>query len=67
MITSCCTTSAPVLLPPPCPIWSNDAIDDLALLIHMQELGEIDIVALEYQLGENERHCRALDAFLAEE
>ena len=26
-----------------------------------------DIIDLEYQLGENQRHCEALDAFLEEE
>ena len=64
---SCATTGAPVLKPPPCPQWSEYAIDDLVMLLEMQEAGELDIVSLEYQLGENQRHCEALDAFLEEE
>ena len=32
----------------------------------MQAAGEIDITSLEYQLGEDQRHCEALDAFLEE-
>jgi hypothetical protein len=37
------------------------------MLLTLQEVGDIDIVSLEYQLGENNRHCEALDAFLEEE
>jgi hypothetical protein len=33
----------------------------------MQAAGEIGMVSLEYQLGENQRHCAALDAFLEDE
>ena len=65
--TSCCTTGAPVLKPPPCPQWQPDAIGDLEMLLYMQEVGDIEIVDLEYQLGENQRHCIALDAFLEDE
>ena len=64
---SCATSGAPVLKPPACPLWSDDAIDDLDMLLTLQEAGDIDIVSLEYQLGENNRHCEALDAFLEEE
>tara|TARA_X000001382_G_C3082425_1_gene150953 strand:- start:220 stop:390 length:171 start_codon:yes stop_codon:yes gene_type:complete len=56
-----------VLKPPPCPQWSEYAIDDLVMLLEMQEAGKLDIVSLEYQLGENQRHCEALDAFLEDE
>jgi len=62
---SCCITSGPsVLKPPACPVWSEYAIDDLEMLLSLQETGVIDIVSLESQLGENERHCESLDAFL---
>ena len=63
---SSCRHVVPVLKPPPCPMWSEAAILNLETLLHMQELGEIDIISLEYQLGENQRHCEALDAFLEE-
>jgi hypothetical protein len=33
----------------------------------MQAAGEIDMESLEYQIGENQRHCMALDAFLEDE
>ena len=64
---SCITSGAPVLKPPACPLWSDYAIDDLEMLLALQEAGYIDIVSLEYQLGENNRHCEALDAFLEDE
>ena len=64
---SCATTGTPVLKPPPCPQWSEYAVDDLVMLLTLQEAGELDIVSLEYQLGENQRHCEALDAFLEDE
>tara|TARA_Y100000996_G_scaffold380470_1_gene334386 strand:+ start:2513 stop:2662 length:150 start_codon:yes stop_codon:yes gene_type:complete len=48
-------------------MWSEDAIVDLEVLLEMQAVGEVDIVDLEYQLGENQRHCEALDAFLEDE
>ena len=63
-LISCATTGAPVLKPPACPLWSDYAIDDLEMLLALQQAGEIDIESLEYQLGENQRHCEALDAFL---
>ena len=66
MISGCCTTGTPVLKPSPCPQWSDYAIDDLEMLLTLQEAGDIDIVSLEYQLGENHRHCEALDAFLTD-
>ena len=53
--------------PPPCPQWQADAIGDLEMLLYMHEVGDIDIVDLEHQLGENQRHCKALDAFLEDE
>ena len=56
-----------MLKPPACPLWSDEAIDDLDMILTLQEDGQIDIVSLEYQLGENQRHCEALDAFLEEE
>ena len=62
--SSCCTTGAPVLKPPACPVWQSDAVGDLEMLLYMQEVGDIEIVDLEYQLGEQQRHCEALDAFL---
>lgn len=65
--SSCTTTGAPVLNPPTCPGWTEDAVLDLEMLLHMQETGEIDIVDSSYQLGENQRHCEALDAFLEDE
>ena len=65
--TSCATSGAAVLRPPACPQWSEDSITDLEMLLELQEAGELDIVSLEYQLGENQRHCEALDAFLEEE
>jgi hypothetical protein len=37
------------------------------MLLELQEAGELDIISLEFQLGENQRHCEALDAFLGEE
>jgi len=66
-LSGCCTTKVPVLKPPPCPEWSDNASVDLEMLIQMQEVGEIDIVDLEYQLGQNHRHCEALDGFLTTE
>ena len=67
LLTSCVTSGAPVLKPPACPLWSDYAIDDLEMLLALQEAGDVDIESLEYQLGENQRHCEALDAFLEEE
>ena len=67
LLTSCVTSGAPVLKPPACPLWSDYAIDELEMLLALQEAGDIDIESLEYQLGENQRHCEALDAFLEEE
>ena len=67
LLTSCVTSGAPVLKPPACPLWSDYAIDDLEMLLALQEAGDIDIESLEYQLGENQRHCEALDAFLEDE
>lgn len=51
-------------MPPACPVWSDYAIDDLEMLLTLQEDGDIDIVSLEHQLGENDRHCDALDKYL---
>tara|TARA_Y100001951_G_C11127669_1_gene176435 strand:+ start:364 stop:537 length:174 start_codon:yes stop_codon:yes gene_type:complete len=51
-------------MPPACPIWSEDAVLDLEMLLELQKAGEVDIVDLEYQLGEQHRQCEALDAFL---
>ena len=34
------------------------------MLLDLQTIGEIDIIDLEYQLGEQQRHCEALDAYL---
>ena len=62
--SACCTTGTPVLKPSACPQWSEYAIVELELLLELQKAGEIDIASLEYQLGENQRHCEALDAFL---
>jgi len=45
-------------------VWQGDAVGDLEMLLYMQETGDIEIVDLEYQLGEQQRHCEALDAFL---
>ena len=67
LLTISCATRAPVLKPSPCPQWSEYAIDDLVMLLELQEAGRLDIVSLEYQLGENQRHCEALDAFLEDE
>jgi len=53
-----------VAKPPACPLWSDDAIDDLDMLLSLNQAGELDIVSLEYQLGENFRHCEALDTYL---
>jgi len=55
------------LKPPACPLWSDYALDDLEMILSLQEAGELDIESLEYQLGENQRHCEALDAFLEDE
>ena len=59
-----CVTGVPVLKPPACPKWSGDAILDLEKLLFLQEVGEIEIVDLEYHLGLQEKQCEALDAFL---
>ena len=59
-----CVTGVPILKPPACPMWSEDAIIDLEKLIALQHIGELDIVDLEYHLGLQQRHCEALDAFL---
>ena len=64
---SCVTSGAPVLKPPACPLWSDYALDDLEMILSLQEAGDLDIESLEYQLGENQRHCEALDAFLEDE
>tara|TARA_R110000822_G_scaffold52235_8_gene135357 strand:+ start:12184 stop:12330 length:147 start_codon:yes stop_codon:yes gene_type:complete len=45
-------------------VWSDYAVDDLEMLLVLQENGDIDIVSLESQLGENDRHCAALDSYL---
>lgn len=50
--------------PPPCPAWSEEAIVELELLYSLYEAGEIDMESLDYQLGENQRHCEALDKYL---
>ncbi|NRA11447.1 MAG: hypothetical protein HRT57_05795 [Crocinitomicaceae bacterium] len=54
-------------MPPACPKWTEDAILDLELLLVLQNAGEIDIIDLEYQLGSQQRHCEALDAFLKDD
>ena len=54
-------------MPPACPIWSEDAVLDLEMLLELQKAGVFDIVDLEYQLGSQQRHCEALDAFLKDE
>ena len=54
-------------MPPACPKWTEDAIFDLELLLELQNSGVIDIADLGYQLGENLRHCEALDAFLKDD
>ena len=53
--------------PPACPKWHENAIFDLEMLLELQNAGEIDIVDLEYQLGEQQRHCEALDAYLKDD
>jgi len=53
-----------VVIPPACPVWSEEAISELEFLYVLQELGEIDMESLYYQLGENQRHCEALDVYL---
>jgi len=45
-------------------VWSEEAINELVALLELQSEGEIDMTSLEWQLGENLRHCEALDAFL---
>jgi hypothetical protein len=59
-----CPGSAPVLKPLACPVWADEAIVDYEMLLALQEAGTIDIRSLEYQLGEDDRQCEALDAFL---
>lgn len=63
----CATSGVSNLEPPACPRWNNDAIIDLEMLLELQNAGEIDIVDLEYQLGEQQRHCEALDAYLKDD
>ena len=46
--------------PPQCPIWSPAAIEQLKMLLDMQERGDIDIFALEIELGRMEQTCQAL-------
>ena len=60
----CAISGVSNLEPPACPRWNNDAIIDLEMLMELQNAGEIDIVDLEYHLGEQQRHCEALDAYL---
>ena len=63
----CATSGVSNLEPPACPKWTEDAILDLELLLELQNAGEINIVDLEYQLGEQQRHCEALDAYLKDD
>ena len=63
LLGSSCKT-IPVVTPPACPVWSEEAISELEFLYVLQELGEIDMESLYYQLGENQRHCEALDVYL---
>ena len=46
--------------PPQCPIWSPAAIEQLEMLLDMQERGDIDVYALEIELGRMEQTCQAL-------
>lgn len=61
---SCFAKPAPVMKPPACPFWMEEAVYELEILLEMQEEGMINIEALEQQLAENQRHCEALDAYL---
>jgi hypothetical protein len=63
----CATSGVSNLEPPACPRWNEDAILELEMLLELQNAGEIDIVDLEYQLGEQQRHCEALDAYLKDD
>jgi len=60
----CVTDRILTLRPPPCPIWTEDAISDLEFLFEMQAAGELDIADLEHTLGEQQRHCEALDVYI---
>jgi hypothetical protein len=60
----CAISGVSNLEPPACPRWNEDAIRNLEMLLDLQTIGEIDIIDLEYQLGEQQRHCEALDAYL---
>jgi hypothetical protein len=60
----CATDRIITLRPPPCPIWTEDAVLELELLFELQAAGEIDIADLEYTLGEQQRHCEALDVYI---
>lgn len=64
LLISCAPDCVNTTNPPACPVWSEEAINELVALLELQSEGEIDMTSLEWQLGENLRHCEALDAFL---
>jgi hypothetical protein len=45
---------------PQCPEWSEEAIDQLAGLLQKQSSGEIDIHALEIEIGRLMQTCSSL-------
>ena len=60
---ACATTGVPILKPPACPVWSENAIDQFnAVLTSGMKVND-----LEYHIAEQLRHCEALDAWLEDE
>lgn len=51
-------------MPPRCPVWTEGAIDDLIVILELQQEGRINVKHLEAIIGEQQRHCLALDAYL---
>ena len=64
LMINCEHTGATVLKPPSCPKWSDAAIDELERLIEMRKRNIISIENLERAIGEQHRHCVALDEYL---
>jgi len=63
----CAISGVSNLEPPACPRWNENAILDLEMLLELQMAGDINIVDLEFQLGEQQRQCEALDAYLEDD
>ena len=50
--------------PPPCPIWDEQAEGQLFNLLNSEHWSSFNYNDLERMLGEQDRHCKALDAWI---